>query len=188
MTNLCGREVGPFGSIYDISAYLEQYRHAYMLTSVDGPGTVPMIAKLANDLTGDLKYFDIIGRNVAKHCASDIGTAGARPKVALDNISSDDMNPDIHEAIVKGLVKFCLKSGCCLTGGECAQLHGVIVPGEYDFCAFTIGFVEEEDCINPLKRVRPGNALVGIASQGIYISTAIRSGETSFLTRPRASV
>lgn len=154
--------IGPFAAAIDLEMVMAELdiKHPVMLQSVDGPGTIPILARLARD-GADCRHFRTLGYNVAMHCFCDLACGGGRPITLLDNISSTDMDGDIIEAIVAGMADACEEAGCRLTGGELAQLPKVIVPGEYDFCACVTGLVERSQWINPQSRIRPDQKLVG---------------------------
>lgn len=161
--------VGPYGSVFDLSI-IDPRLTTLLIESIDGPGTLPILARMLWQLTGDLRYFEITGKNVATHCECDIATCGARPITLVDNIGSTTMEPVVYEAIIKGMVEACIDGDYSLVGGESAQLPGLIVDGEYDFCAHIAGLVDQKDFINPLERIRPGDTLVGVASNGLHLN------------------
>ncbi len=165
--------IGLFGSALDLSLLLQHSNmsHPYLIQSIDGPGTVPLLAKQVMEQRGDyLKCYKDIGYSVAMHCFCDIATCGARPITLLDNIGSTDMEALIYEAIISGMAEACLELECRLVGGESAQLPGVIMPGAYDFCACVTGLVDFSQHINPLKKIYQGDFIVGIGSNGLLLN------------------
>ncbi len=154
--------IGPFAAAVDLSQILSNLEivHPIMLQSVDGPGTIPILARLASDGVS-FSAFRTLGYNVAIHCFCDLACGGGKPITLLDNISCTDMHPGIIEAIVAGMCNASEEVGCRVVGGEMAQLPKVVVDGEYDFCACVTGLVEKDKWIQPLENIRPGQLLVG---------------------------
>jgi len=61
----------------------------------------------------------------------------------------------------------CLQAGCALIGGETAEMPGFYPVDEYDLAGFVVGIVDREKIIDG-KRMKAGDALIGIASSGIH--------------------
>src|SRR5207253_11221840 len=70
-------------------------------------------------------------------------------------------------AIIKGFAKACAHNHCALIGGETAQMPGFYQAGEYDLSGTIVGVVEKSKIIDG-KRVRPGDAIIGLASSGLH--------------------
>jgi phosphoribosylformylglycinamidine cyclo-ligase len=54
-----------------------------------------------------------------------------------------------------------------LIGGETAQLPGLYAAGEYDLVSTIVGVVERDQLIDG-SRIRPGDAIIGLASTGLH--------------------
>jgi phosphoribosylformylglycinamidine cyclo-ligase len=162
--------IGPFAPVVDITALAQDLgiKHPVLLASVDGPGTIPLIAQMARDFVPE--SFVPLGYNVAAHCFADVACGGGRPIAFLDCIDSTDVNPDVHEEIVKGMAEACREIGCRLIGGETAQLPGLIVPGQTNFAGFVIALAEKRQLINPQRKIHPGQPVLGIESKGIHLN------------------
>jgi phosphoribosylformylglycinamidine cyclo-ligase len=161
--------IGPFAPVVDIWSYLNDcYIHPYMLCSTDGPGTIPLIAKMAYGVVSE--SFRCLGYNVAVHCFCDIACGGGSPFTFMDSLASTDLDVEIYRQIVQGMVDACLENDCRLIGGEMAQLPGLIMPGQYSFDGFVVGFVEKQDLIEPQKLIRPGQVVVGLLTDSIQLN------------------
>jgi phosphoribosylformylglycinamidine cyclo-ligase len=56
-------------------------------------------------------------------------------------------------------------AGCALIGGETAEMPGMYPEGEYDLAGFCVGVVEKERILDG-RSIRPGDAILGLASSG----------------------
>src|SRR5262249_36975709 len=66
-----------------------------------------------------------------------------------------------------GFAKACAENHCALIGGETAQMPGFYQPGEYDVSGTIVGVVEKTKMLDG-RAVRPGDAVVGLASSGLH--------------------
>ena len=65
------------------------------------------------------------------------------------------------------MARGCKEAGISLVGGETAQLPGLYRPGEYDLVGFAVG-VAERGAIPRREKIRGGDLLVGIGSNGLH--------------------
>ncbi|HBB37427.1 MAG: Phosphoribosylformylglycinamidine cyclo-ligase [Candidatus Moranbacteria bacterium GW2011_GWC1_45_18] len=106
--------------------------------SVDGVGTVAILAALANMLTG-------IGHNGVAMSAVDMYVSGARPAFLLDTLRVGQLDPEKHIQIIESIIEACLTSGCIPIGGETAELPDVFrYPWMFDLDVSVIGFPDPE--------------------------------------------
>lgn len=171
--------IGPFASVVDIMAYYKKkgLKHPYMLQSIDGPGTAVILAQMAREI-GIFGGFESLGYNIASHCFSDVSCGGGRPMTLMDSISSVDLNIDIYEEIIKGMVEACLELGSPehpenivrTIGGEMAQMPGVIAKGQTDFMANVTAFVNKDKVIVPQDKIRPGQIVCGIPTNSLELN------------------
>ena len=63
-----------------------------------------------------------MGRDLVNHCVNDILVQGASPLFFLDYVAMGKLEPDVVEALVKGLSIACAEHSCALLGAPfCAQ-------------------------------------------------------------------
>jgi len=153
-------ELGSFGSLYDLKPILEDYNNPVMVQSIDGVGTKTIIAR-------KMRKFDSIGIDLLSACSNDILVMGARPLTFLDYIANDKLKPDIIEEIVSGMIKACKETGVALVGGETAEMPDTYLPGEHDLVGIITGVVEKDKIITG-ETIEPGDAVLGLPSNGLH--------------------
>lgn len=131
-----------------------------LVASADGVGTKIKLAIEA-------RRHDTIGHDLVNHCVNDILVQGARPLFFLDYIAFGQLDPDVAEAIVRGVAAGCRENGCALLGGETAEMPGVYAPPDYDLAGFIVGYVDEGHILGD-ERVREDDVLVALASNGLH--------------------
>ncbi|MBI3539824.1 MAG: phosphoribosylformylglycinamidine cyclo-ligase [Candidatus Eisenbacteria bacterium] len=153
---------------------------ALLAATMDGVGTklhVAMAAGRVGDAAADLVY----------HCANDLLVHGARPLAFLDYVAQARLEPGVIEAVVAGLARACGDVGAALLGGETAEMPDTYVAGVVDVAGCMIGVADPRRLLDG-SAVRPGDALLGLASAGLHtngFSLARRVLETSGLTLDR---
>jgi phosphoribosylformylglycinamidine cyclo-ligase len=151
-------KVGGFGGLFALQA--RKYRQPVLVSSVDGVGTKLKIAFA----TG---RHDTIGHDLVNHCVNDIAVLGAEPLFFLDYIGTGKLEPQIFRQIIEGFVRGCAENRCALIGGETAQMPGFYKKGEYDVSGTIVGVVERSRMLDG-RAIRPGDAVIGIASSGLH--------------------
>jgi len=150
--------IGGFGSMFAFPH--GEYKEPILVSSSDGVGTKLKIAVLADK--HDTVGIDAVAMNV-----NDILCIGAKTLFFLDYIAYSTLKEGTLLDVIKGLNDGCLQAGCALIGGETAQMPGMYAPGEYDLAGFCVGIVEKGAIIDGSK-VRPGNVVIGLESNGIH--------------------
>jgi phosphoribosylformylglycinamidine cyclo-ligase len=151
-------DVGTFGAMFSLSEWASQ--DSLLVTSVDSVGTKVMVA----DMVG--RHYTV-GRDLVNHCVNDILVQGARPLFFMDYMAADALPSELVSQLIEGLAAACREAGCALIGGEMAELPGVYREGEYDLVGFIAGVVERGKVVRG-DRVRPGDVLIGLASDGLH--------------------
>jgi len=152
--------LGSFGSLYDLTPVLDDYKNPVMVQSIDGVGTKTIIAR-------KMSKFNTIGIDLLSACVNDILVMGARPLTFLDYIANDKLNPSTIEDIVSGMVKACRSTGVSLVGGETAEMPDTYLPGEHDLVGVITGVVEKDNIITG-EKIRPGHLVLGMPSNGLH--------------------
>src|SRR5438477_7663608 len=151
-------KVGGFGGLFALDT--RKYRRPVLVSSVDGVGTKLKIAFA-------LGRHDTVGQDLVNHCVNDIAVLGAEPLFFLDYLGTGKLEPRVFTEIIKGFAKACAENHCALIGGETAQLPGFYQPGEYDVSGTIVGVVEKSRILDG-KSIRPGDAVIGLASSGLH--------------------
>ena len=151
-------KVGGFGGLFALDT--RKYRQPVLVSSVDGVGTKLKLA-FAMD------RHDTIGQDLVNHCVNDIAVLGAEPLFFLDYLGTGKLEPHVFKQILAGFAKACAENHCALIGGETAQMPGFYQPGEYDVSGTIVGVVERKRMLDG-KGIRPGDAVLGLASSGLH--------------------
>lgn len=151
-------KVGGFGGLFALDT--RKYRQPVLVSSVDGVGTKLKIAFA-------MGRHDTIGQDLVNHCVNDIAVLGAEPLFFLDYLGTGKLEPRVFTDIIRGFARACAENRCALVGGETAQMPGFYQAGEYDVSGTIVGVVEKSRMIDG-KAIRPGDAVIGIASSGLH--------------------
>lgn len=133
---------------------------SYLVAGTDGVGTK---LKLAFE-TG---IHDTIGIDLVAMSVNDIVTSGAKPLFFLDYFATSNLDVDLAEKVIKGIVDGCQQSDCVLLGGETAEMPDFYAKGEYDLSGFAVGIVKRDEVING-KDIEAGDVLIGLPSSGVH--------------------
>ena len=151
-------KVGGFGGLFALD--VRRYRQPVLVSSVDGVGTKLKVAFALN-------RHDTVGHDLVNHCVNDIAVLGAEPLFFLDYLGAGALKPRVFTQIIQGFVAGCAENGCALIGGETAQMPGFYAEGEYDLAGTIVGVVEKREILDG-RRIRPGDAILGLASSGLH--------------------
>jgi phosphoribosylformylglycinamidine cyclo-ligase len=152
-------EFGGFAGLFDASA-LRSYTRPLLATSTDGVGTKVVIAQR-------MGVHGTIGRDLVGMLVDDLVVCGAQPLFVTDYIACGRVEPERIASIVSGVAEGCRLAGAALIGGETAEHPGLMDPDEYDLAGATTGVVEAADVLGG-HRVRPGDAVLAMASSGLH--------------------
>jgi phosphoribosylformylglycinamidine cyclo-ligase len=126
--------------------------------STDGVGSKTMIASA-------LQKYDTVGIDCVAMNVNDVICVGARPISMVDYIAIDKADAHILEQISIGLCAGAKLAGVSISGGETAQLKGMV--HGFDLAGTAIGYVAL-DKILVGRDVADGDAVIGIASNGVH--------------------
>lgn len=152
--------LGSFGSMFDLGEIIREYSEPVLVQSVDGVGTKLMVARMAG-------RHDSVGVDIVNHCCNDILCQGAKPLTFLDYIAVESLSPEMVAQLVSGMAQACRDTGVSLVGGETAELPGIYMKGEYDLAGIITGVVEKSKILTG-SEIRPGDAVLGLASSGLH--------------------
>jgi phosphoribosylformylglycinamidine cyclo-ligase len=151
-------EIGGFGGLFQ--ARFAGMREPVLVASIDGVGTKLKIA-FAMD------KHDTVGADLVNHCVNDIAALGARPLFFLDYIGCERLERRVFQQLLRGFSRACRSADCALLGGETAQMPGMYRKGEYDLAGCIVGIAERNKIIDG-RKIRPGDAILGLQSNGLH--------------------
>src|SRR5688500_18627384 len=136
------------------------YEDPVLASTIDGVGTKVLVAR-------EMGRYDSLGTDIVNHCANDVMATGARPLLFLDYIGSGRLDPEAVAGIVRGAAEACGRLGVALIGGETAEMPGLYGPGDFEIVGACVGACERSQVVTG-ERVRPGDAVLGLASSGLH--------------------
>ena len=151
-------EIGGFGGLFDLKA--AGFRDPVLVAANDGVGTKVKIAIESGIL-------DTIGVDLVAMCVNDIVVQGAEPLFFLDYFATAKLDPAVGAAIVAGIAKGCVESGCALIGGETTEMPGLYAVGDFDLAGFAVG-AAERGALLPRAGLKPGDVAIGLPSSGVH--------------------
>jgi phosphoribosylformylglycinamidine cyclo-ligase len=131
-----------------------------VVTAIDGVGTKLRLAI-------DLGRPDTVGQDAVAMCVHDVLCSGARPLAVQDYLAMGRLDPQLAKRLVDSVARACVAAGVVLSGGETAELPGLLAVGDYDLAASCVGVAERCDLLDG-SRVRQGDQLLGLAAQGLH--------------------
>jgi phosphoribosylformylglycinamidine cyclo-ligase len=151
--------IGGFAGLFEASR-LTGYRRPLLASATDGVGTKVVIAQ-------QLGVYDTVGIDLVGMVVDDVVVCGAEPLFLTDYLVCGQIRPERVAAIVGGVAQGCVVAGCALIGGETAEHPGQLGPDDFDLAGAATGVVEADRLLGP-DRVRPGDAVIAMASSGLH--------------------
>jgi phosphoribosylformylglycinamidine cyclo-ligase len=148
---------GHFASVIEIAPGLG------LALCTDGVGSKVIVAEQA-------RRYDTVGIDCIAMNVNDLVCVGAEPLAVLDYLAVERADPDVAEALARGLKAGAEAAGVEIPGGELAVLpellrdHGGLA---FDFVATAVGTVSL-DAIVSGAACAPGDALIGLPSSGVH--------------------
>jgi phosphoribosylformylglycinamidine cyclo-ligase len=159
-----GGKGGGFASLFDLDPdaglFRRRYKHPVLVTCTDGVGSKLKIAALMNK-------FDTVGIDLVAMSVNDLICTGGEPLAFLDYLAMPADDTALTTQLVGGISAGCKESDCALVGGETAILPDFYKPGDFDMAGFCAGIVERDRIISG-EHIQVGDAVVGLASNGIH--------------------
>jgi phosphoribosylformylglycinamidine cyclo-ligase len=124
----------------------------------DGVGTKLMVAD-------ELRKWDTIGIDCIAMNVNDTICVGAEPIAFVDYIAIDKPDARVTSQIGKGLEEGARMSNMTVVGGEIAVLPEIV--NGFDLAGTCLGMVEKKRMVTG-GSIRPGDALISLASTGIH--------------------
>lgn len=153
------------------SAYVVDVGDFYLASITECLGTKVLIADAMRAITGKT-YFDALAQDTLAMAINDIITVGATPisVQAYWAAGSSAWFDDKERAndLVRGWKAACDVCSVAWGGGETPSLAGVVEDGTIDLAASCIGIVRPRERLTLLDRMKPGDAIVLLASSGIH--------------------
>ena len=152
------RNIGSFGSIYDLSQL--KMKNPLIVASTDGVGTKIEIAN-------KFKKYNTIGIDLVAMCVNDLIVQGARPIFFLDYIAVNKLKLSKVKKIIDGIVSGCKLAGCALVGGETAEMPGIYEKNKFDLAGFAVGLVEKKKLLIKNK-IKLNDVILAVPSSGLH--------------------
>ena len=149
-------DVGHFAGLFRLGGF----RDPVLVSSIDGVGTKVLLARQAGRM-------EVVGRDAIMHGVNDVAVMGAAPLFALDYVAAARVDHADLAALVSGMSAACREEGVALLGGETAQMPGIYTETGLDVVACVIG-VAERDGLCDGSNIRAGDAVIGLASNGLH--------------------
>ena len=156
-------QLGAFGSLYSLGEAVRGMQEPVMVQSTDGCGTKTLVTVMA----GTPAAYEALGRDLVAAVAGDIAVMGAKPLTFLDYLGVHKVEPDVIEALVRGMSAACEEAGIALVGGETAEMPAVYAKGDLDVVGFVTGVVDKTKLLTGAE-IEPGDVLYGVNSSGLH--------------------
>jgi phosphoribosylformylglycinamidine cyclo-ligase len=147
---------GLFANLIDMGDYA-------LAICMDGVGSKVLVAQ-------EMQKYNTVGIDLVAMNVNDLVCVGADPVCMVDYLAMQKMDDEIAKEISIGIYEGANQAGISIVGGETASLPDMIMGVEdrgFDLAGTAIGVVCREDIITG-RDIKPGDAVLGIASNGIH--------------------
>lgn len=155
-----GGFAGMFRLDYDEQLFRRNYKRPVLVGCTDGVGTKVLVAL-------EMEKLSTIGIDLVAMNVNDLITCGAEPLFFLDYLACHKLDPLRLLSVMEGIAAGCREAGCALLGGETAEMPDLYREGDIDLAGFAVGVVEFSRTVD-VRRVRPGDVVIGLPSSGIH--------------------
>src|SRR5439155_21173051 len=144
-------DIGYFANVLDIGGI-------GLAISTDGVGTKVIIAQM-------MDQYDTVGIDCVAMNVNDLLCVGATPVSMVDYIAIDRADAAVLDGIAIGLADGARQAGVSISGGEISQLPDIV--RGFDLVGTAVGIVPLDHILIG-QDLRPGDRVIGIASNGIH--------------------
>lgn len=154
------RRKGAYGMIGEIGHFsgLIEFGTQVLALTTDGVGTKMLVAER-------LKNWTTIGIDCIAMNVNDLYVMNIEPIAFVDYIATDHVSEMVMSQIGVGLNEGARQANLNIVGGETATLKGLV--NGLDLAGTCLG-VQARDRVVTGNRIRPGDVVVGIPSNGIH--------------------
>ena len=147
----------PLGHAGHFAGMVEFGEHALVLAT-DGVGTKLEVATA-------MRKWDTVGIDCVAMNVNDAVCVGAEPLAFVDYLAIDQPDPALVAELAKGLNEGARQSNMTIVGGETAVLPSLV--NGFDLAGTVLAFARKDRLVTG-EHIRPGDAMVGVASSGIH--------------------
>ncbi|HOX38833.1 MAG TPA: AIR synthase-related protein [Candidatus Brocadiia bacterium] len=147
-----------FGSRMGIFA--EHYREPVLMGAASGVGPKQQLAI-------GMGRHDMAGAELVAVGVNELCARAAQPLFFMSYMSACGVEPQTRAGFYDGVGRACSEARCVFLGGDDVEGRETMRPGEYDVVGFTVGAAERGRMIPP-ELPEPGDAIIGIASNGVH--------------------
>ncbi len=144
-------EIGHYAGLLDMGSFA-------LAMTTDGVGSKVLIANA-------MKKWDTVGIDCIAMNVNDLLAIGAEPIAFVDYLAVEKVDPERAGEIAIGLQRGAEISNMTIVGGETASLPEIIKG--FDLAGTAIGIVDKDEVVTG-ERVRVGDVLVGVPSDGLH--------------------
>jgi phosphoribosylformylglycinamidine cyclo-ligase len=151
-------KLGAFSSL--VAGVFPEFADPLLVLKTDEPGSKQKLAF-------ELDRVESLCEDLVNHLLNDVAVMAAHPLYVLDCIVCGRLDGDVVTRLVAGLAAACRAQEAVLVGGETSVQPGVVPSGLYVLSATAVGVAERASVCDG-SRIRPGDAVLAVASNGLH--------------------